>query len=136
MQYECIRNCNVDKEEENVLVKFSTPVAAAVISSELITSIHSTHELVVEDNTLRARYGDPRAISYSPKHCTSSCWLSVAGHDGNDLPVHPCRSRDVTILLNQRVTSVTIKENRYMYIIIIPFTSQSPQNFHSHACTC
>ena len=65
---ETVRDHHVEKEMIYVLIKFPTLSAAAVIGSQLIAEIHTTHRPIVQNDTLRAGNRDSGAILLPPHH--------------------------------------------------------------------
>ena len=63
-----IRDRNVEQKVKNVLVKLSAFGTAAVVSSNLITSINSAHVLVVVNDRQGARNAYPRSILLPSKY--------------------------------------------------------------------
>ena len=53
----CYRH--IKQESENVFIKFPAFCPAAIVSSQLIPTVYSSHELVVGYDTRRARDWDP-----------------------------------------------------------------------------
>ena len=51
--------CHIEQKIKNVFIKFSAFCPAAIISSELIPTVYSSHVLIVRDNTLWTRDRDP-----------------------------------------------------------------------------
>ena len=58
VQHKGVGDGRVQQKVKNVLVEFSTFCAATVVASKLITSIYSSHILVVGHDGLRARNRD------------------------------------------------------------------------------
>ena len=63
---------HVEKEVVDILIKFPTLCAAAVVAAQLITVIHCTHPPIVQDDTLRAGNWDSGAILLPPQHSPRS----------------------------------------------------------------
>ena len=53
----CYRH--IKQESKNVFIKFLAFCSAAVVSSQLIPTVYSSHKLVVGDDTRRARDWEP-----------------------------------------------------------------------------
>ena len=62
---------------------------AVIVSSELISAIHTSHKFIVGEDTFRARYLDTTLIFLFPKNSPTSGRLDVGGHDHYLFPVHP-----------------------------------------------
>ena len=69
---EGVGDSHVEKKMVNVLVKFPTLGAAAIVASQLITIIHCTHPPVVQNHTLWAGNRDSRAVLLSSQHSPRS----------------------------------------------------------------
>ena len=88
----CVRYCYVKQKEENVFIKLSAFRSAAIISTQLVASVYSPHELVIGDDALRTRDVDVSPILLLPEDCSGCRWLAIGGHDSNHFAVHPSRS--------------------------------------------
>ena len=57
-----ISYCNIQQEGKNIFVKLPALCPAAVIAAQLVSTIHSTHVLVIVNDALRTRHWHPRTI--------------------------------------------------------------------------
>ena len=52
---DCICNTDVKQEVEDILIEFPTLHLAVIVSTELVTSVHATHVVVVDYDGFRTR---------------------------------------------------------------------------------
>ena len=78
---------HIKEKEKNIFIKFSALRSAAVVSTQLISTIHSSHELVVGYDALWARYFQATPVSL-PVNSAMTRRLTVGGHH-HHLLVHP-----------------------------------------------
>ena len=52
-----VSNCHIKQELKDVLVKLSSLCPAAVIPTQLITSVDATHALIIQNDGFRTRDG-------------------------------------------------------------------------------
>ena len=71
----CICDSHIKVEVENVFVEFSAFCAAAIVSSQLISPVYSTHMLVVVAAAFWAAYRNPLTVLLSSKHSCYGVWL-------------------------------------------------------------
>ena len=67
----------IKQEGEDILIKFPTLCPAAIITTKLVSSIHSPHELVVADDALGTGDGNSRTILQPSKDSPHSSQLTV-----------------------------------------------------------
>ena len=78
VQHKRICYGDIKQEVENILIELSTLCAAAVIASELIALIHSSHKLIVRDDGFRTWHWNPGSILLPLKDyqlLSVVCWL-------------------------------------------------------------
>ena len=85
-----ICDCHIKKKEKYIFVEFSALRSAAIIPTELISTIHPTHELVVANNACWARYFHAASILLFSVDSASARRLTIRGHHHHHLPIHPC----------------------------------------------
>ena len=111
-----IRDGYIQQKKEYVLIKLSRLVATAIVAPKLVTSIYSTHKLVVEEDTLGTGDGHSGAILDAAKNCTTGCQLCVRGHHSDYSSVLPGSGCHLAVLHRDQVTSVTKRREKIILL--------------------
>ena len=77
VQHKRIGNSHIEQKVKYVLVKLYTFLPAAIIASELVTSIHPSHKLIIGDDDFWAWHWNLGSILLPAKDCTSCYRLCV-----------------------------------------------------------
>lgn len=107
----CICDGDVEQKLKNILIKFSAFGSAAVIASNLVTPVNSTHEIVIVKDGQWAWNRYPGAILLSSKY-TALFRLAGGRHDCDNLPIHPGACAHVSFLDGKEITPMYLA---YMY---------------------
>ena len=123
----------------HIFIKFSAPWSAAVITTQLISTIHSSHELVVRYDALWARYFQAASISLLPVNCAMTGRLTIARHHHHDLTVHPGSCWHLSSLDSYWLHSVFMSVHNYNHCschVLIPIhILLSLMHTHTHTRT-
>ena len=95
---ESIRYSYIEQEGEDVFVKLPALCSAAIIATELISTIHTPYVFIVADDGLGTGDWYPRTILLSSEDTSYSIWLAVGRHDHDHLTVHPGTRRHFPFL--------------------------------------
>ena len=92
-----VGDCNIKQEVEDVFIKLLALGSAAIIATNLVTPVNSTHELVVVDDRQRARNSYPGTILLPSEYCPT-LRLTGGRHNCHNLLVHPGARTDISLL--------------------------------------
>ena len=117
-----VGNCHGKQEIINIFIEFPALCAAAVVSTQLVTPIHSSHVGVILDDGFWGRDRDSGAIPLSSEYSASCLGLSGCGHYRDCFSVLPDTRTDLPLLYCLEVTPLEVcmnTDNIYSIMITI-----------------
>ena len=137
VQYESICNGYIEKEVKDVLIKLPAFGLTAVVTSQLVTSFHTSHVLVVQNNIVWTCYSGSCTILLTSEYSACGYWLRCSREDGKDLVFLPCTANKRALLKSLGISSVggnntcTLQMLQHSHIIFIHPSPPPPTHQHT-----
>ena len=131
-----IRNCHIKKKQQYIFIKFPAFRSAAVVPTQLVPTVHSTHKPIVEDDTCWARHFYDASVPLLPADSATAGRLTVCGHDRPSLSCGPSKRSLTPFQSLSYVSVIDLYKCITFHACICTHTDQDTITEYVFECVC